>query len=347
MNRSELIFLYDIKDNNPNGDPLDSNKPRIDEETGINLVTDVRFKRTIRDYLHNYKEQEIFVREIADQDGNVQDGKTRALDFLNEEIEGDNKRKKIISDFKSGDLKIDKQEFLILKENISKNVIKDSIDTRLFGATIPVEVQKSRTKKGDKEISGSITYTGPVQFCMGKSLHKVSLRRIKGSGAFASGEDKANKTFREEYILPYSLIGFYGIINEHASVETNLSEEDIKLMLDAMWNGTKNLISRSKVGQVPRMLIRINYTEGSFHIGDLLKGIKLETELTDEEMIRGLEDFTLNIDMLIEALNLYKSRVKDIEYIVDEKVSFKLGGVNIKLENAIKNFNPKKLKIEG
>ena len=30
-NRSEILFLYDIVDNNPNGDPLDSNKPRIDE----------------------------------------------------------------------------------------------------------------------------------------------------------------------------------------------------------------------------------------------------------------------------------------------------------------------------
>ena len=39
MNRSEIIFLYDIADNNPNGDPLDSNKPRIDEETGENIVT--------------------------------------------------------------------------------------------------------------------------------------------------------------------------------------------------------------------------------------------------------------------------------------------------------------------
>ena len=48
MNRSEIIFLYDIADNNPNGDPLDSNKPRIDEETGENIVTDARLKRTIR-----------------------------------------------------------------------------------------------------------------------------------------------------------------------------------------------------------------------------------------------------------------------------------------------------------
>ena len=54
-NRSEILFLYDVTDANPNGDPVDENKPRIDEETGINLVTDVRLKRTIRDYLYYYK----------------------------------------------------------------------------------------------------------------------------------------------------------------------------------------------------------------------------------------------------------------------------------------------------
>ena len=81
MNRSEIIFLYDIADNNPNGDPLDSNKPRIDEETGENIVTDARLKRTIRDYLHDYKGEEIFVREIRDKEGKVQDAKKRASDF--------------------------------------------------------------------------------------------------------------------------------------------------------------------------------------------------------------------------------------------------------------------------
>jgi len=67
-NRSEILFIYDIRDGNPNGDPMDENKPRIDEETGVNLVTDVRLKRTIRDYLYNFKGQEIFVREVAYDD---------------------------------------------------------------------------------------------------------------------------------------------------------------------------------------------------------------------------------------------------------------------------------------
>ncbi|MGQ9847017.1 MAG: type I CRISPR-associated protein Cas7, partial [Bacteroidales bacterium] len=57
----------DVTDANPNGDPVDENKPRIDEETGVNIVTDVRLKRTIRDYLREYKKQDIFIREIRDE----------------------------------------------------------------------------------------------------------------------------------------------------------------------------------------------------------------------------------------------------------------------------------------
>jgi len=76
-NRQEILFLYDVTDANPNGDPLDENKPRIDEETGINIVTDVRLKRTIRDYLYDYKGfdgsngKDIFVREIESEKGEL------------------------------------------------------------------------------------------------------------------------------------------------------------------------------------------------------------------------------------------------------------------------------------
>lgn len=83
LNRSEILFLYDVTDANPNGDPVDENKPRIDEETGINIVTDVRLKRTIRDYLHTYKNQEIFILEQKDAKGDL---KTKRISTLNMEI---------------------------------------------------------------------------------------------------------------------------------------------------------------------------------------------------------------------------------------------------------------------
>ena len=66
-NRSELLFLYEIENANPNGDPLNEKRPRFDTEDSKALVSDVRLKRTIRDYWYEYKgydgtgEKDIFV----------------------------------------------------------------------------------------------------------------------------------------------------------------------------------------------------------------------------------------------------------------------------------------------
>ncbi|MFB6202825.1 MAG: type I CRISPR-associated protein Cas7, partial [Halorhabdus sp.] len=61
-NRSEIVFLYDAEDCNPNGNPLSANdKPRIDETTGEAVVTDVRLKRYVRDQLDD-DEYGIYVR---------------------------------------------------------------------------------------------------------------------------------------------------------------------------------------------------------------------------------------------------------------------------------------------
>lgn len=295
-NRSEILFLYDCTFSNPNGDPLDVNKPRIDEESGKNIVTDVRLKRTVRDFLYQSKKEEIFVREIADEEGIIQDAKLRAEDFLYQD-------EKTI---KKSDLKISE-----MKSIIEKNILDSCIDVRLFGATIPIE-------KNTKEKS-SITLTGPVQFKMGHSLHRVKLQYIKGTGAFASGSDQTRKTFREEYILPYSLIGFYGIVNENAAIHTKLTEGDVDKLLDAMWNGTKNLLSRSKAGQQPRVLVRVAYKEQCFHLGELDKLISFSTDKNEEE-IRDIQDGTLNVDKLIEALAKNKGKIAYVEVAVDERL---------------------------
>src|ERR1700724_2032222 len=47
-NRYDFVYLFDVVDGNPNGDPDAGNQPRIDPETGEGLVTDVCVKRKIR-----------------------------------------------------------------------------------------------------------------------------------------------------------------------------------------------------------------------------------------------------------------------------------------------------------
>ena len=312
-NRSEILFLYDIKDANPNGDPLDENKPRIDEENGINIVTDVRLKRTIRDYLMNFKNEQIFVREITDEEGHIQDAKLRAKDFLNgvNELEnmGFNKKKNVIKE----------------------KILNECIDVRLFGATIPLELAVKK-----KKVKGSIILTGPVQFRIGRSLHKVELKHIKGTGAFASKEGATQKTFREEDILPYSLIAFYGIVNENAAQHTELTEDDVKLLLEGMWNGTKNLISRSKVGQMPRLLLKVNYKEKNYHIGDLDRLITIKNlENLNQEGIRDISEIVLDANQLVETLNKNEGKIESIDMKIDDRVKIEgFGKLRIK-QNSI------------
>jgi len=315
--RSEILFIYDCTFANPNGDPLDANKPRIDEETGCNFVTDVRLKRTVRDFLHDFRNEEIFVREIADDQGKIQDAKMRAEDFL----------------YKDGKkLKVSEVTLPEMKSIIEGNILEQCIDVRMFGATIPIE-------KSAKEKS-SVTLTGPVQFKIGKSLHRVKLQYIKGTGAFASGKDSTQKTFREEYVLPYSLISFYGIINENAAKYSKMTDEDTTKLMDALWNGTKNLISRSKVGQQPRLLLRVVYKEPAFFLGELDKLIHFKYDKNDEE-IRDVQDGMLVMQELLAALVKNKDKVDYVEMIVDERVntdidlSAKLSEAGISVRNLL------------
>jgi len=292
-NRSEILFLYDVKDSNPNGDPLDENKPRIDEETMRNIVTDVRLKRTIRDYLNKYKNKEIFVKSVKNEDGSIRTRLNRLED---------------------------------LKITTKNDVIEKCIDVRLFGATIAVKDKKKKEDTDEKE-KKSITFTGPVQFKIGRSLHRVNPKFIKGTTVFPGDDEKIKYqgTFTEMYVLPYSLICFYGVVNENAAKDTKLTEEDVKSLLDGLWNGTKNLITRSKVGQMPRLLLKINYKEKNYHIGDLNALMKLESDKREEE-IRDASDYTLNVTSLLRALSDNRDKVKDVDLSIDPVLQFTCDG---------------------
>jgi len=283
-NRTELLFLYEIENANPNGDPLNENRPRFDTEDDTVIVSDVRLKRTIRDYWYEYKGyngkegKDIFVRETEYQDGDktyISDGKRRATAF---------------------------------QEN-KDTVLKTCIDIRVFGGVLPLP-------------KDSITLTGPTQFQMGRSLHKTEIITEQGTGAFASGDKKGQATFRTEYKVPYSLIGFNGIINEKAANYSTMSEADKELLLDGIWQGTKNLISRSKFGQNPVLLLAINYKEDKpFYIGSLRQRVKLQSEKNDKA-IRGLEDFSLDFSDIIAEIKANLENIESVEIKTDARLKF-------------------------
>lgn len=283
QNKHEFLFLYDVQNSNPNGDPSDENKPRFDADRRVALVSDVRLKRTVRDYLfsslgHNTSDKDIFVRttfsnsDKKKSDSNIKDGKERAKDFGND----------------------------------AEKIVNTCIDIRLFGAVIPL----------DKK---SIKYTGPVQFDgMGKSLNQTEIVTIEGTGAFASSSGKDQATFRTEYNLPYALIGFNGVLcNQNANV-VSTREDDLNDLKTAMWEGTKNLNTRSKFGQMPQLLLDIEYSN-SFHIGRLKEKVKLvpNSNMT-ENKVRTTDDYVLDVTKLIDTLRDVKDKIVKINIVVNK-----------------------------
>lgn len=211
--RREIVFVYSVKDANPNGDPLNANHPRYDAETGQVLTSDVRIKRTIRDQWLRAG-LDVFV------DGEAKTLKTR-IDELKE----------------------------TLGVNTGKDALARCIDTRVFGVTFAL---------GNE----SFSWTGPVQFKWGRSLHRAKAELVQGTAAFATKDDSEQRSFRNEYIVPFALIGVYGIANQFPSKETGATEQDIDKVTEGLWQGTVNLITRSKVGHVPRMLLEVIYKPG-------------------------------------------------------------------------------------
>lgn len=306
--RTELLFLYEIENANPNGDPLNENRPRFDSEDSRALVSDVRLKRSIRDYWYEYKgydgtgDKDIFVRETKYDDAKkgksfVLSGKRRADNF-----------------------KKDKETS---KKDHTKNVLEKCIDIRVFGGVLPLD-------------SDSITFTGPCQFQMGKSLNETTIIEEQGTGAFASADGKGQATFRTEYKLPYAIIGFNGIINEKAAAYTEMTELDQELLKEGIWEGTKNLISRSKFGQTPLMLLAVNYKE-PFYIGNLRQRLELESE--NQLKIRGTKDFKLDITKLVLALKANSDKIESIDLKIDDRVACVFQGKEIKLSNGKLNLN--------
>jgi CRISPR-associated protein Csh2 len=279
--RREYLFLYSVKDANPNGDPLNANHPRFDPETGRIMVSDVRIKRTIRDQ---------WLREGLDV---FVDGAPKTLNTR-------------INELKSK-----------LKVNTGKEALQKCIDTKLFGVTFAL---------GNEAFS----WTGPVQFKWGRSLHQAKAELIQGTAAFATKDQSEQRSFRNEYIVPFVLLGVYGIANQYASVETGATDEDVDKIADGLWEGTINLITRSKVGHVPRLLIEIIYQEGfSGSAGSLDEKVDLQgpdgrTLNADEELtIRSPKDFIVDISDVSKKLAGLKNYIETVKTWLDNELQLK------------------------
>lgn len=298
--RNEFLFLYDIKNGNPNGDP-DENRPRIDDVTKHCYVTDVRLKRYIRDYLIQTEgEDSILVTKLGTKTVNLTD---RVKDSLvRNKIEG---------------------------KELLRSLLDRFMDLRMFGSPLAF-------KDAPEDWGETSKVTGPIQINFGETLHKVEEVTFHGTSIFSSKGEAADQrmgTFTTYYAIPYGLIAFHGIANENAAITTGLSEKDFLKFKIALWKGIRETTSahtRTKRDQQPRMLLNIvfkekieidengekKYIPTEYHIGSLEEKIELKpTNETREEInIRKIGDYTLDFTRLLKSIEKAKGKIERIEY---------------------------------
>lgn len=226
-NRYEFVLLYDVENGNPNGDPDAGNMPRIDPDTGYGIVTDVCLKRKIRNYVEMVQGDtpgyRIYIKEGTPLNTNhkeayvavgVEPGKKAATDKVNEA------RAWMCANF---------------------------FDVRTFGAVMST---------GDN--CGQVR--GPVQINFSRSIDPIIQQEVTITRQTVTREEEADKerTMGRKHIVPYGLYRVEGYVSaklaNDPSKGTGFSEEDLKLLWDALCNLFEHDHSAARGKMVARKL---------------------------------------------------------------------------------------------
>lgn len=297
-NRHEFLFLYDIKMGNPNGDP-DENRPRVLPD-GTYYVTDVRLKRFARDFMKS-QGKDILVDNIEGKTTNLTG---RVVDYLQKHNKKEANGEELV------------------------NILLDAfIDARLFGSSFAFKTEEVGSESGREAKWQPVpkTMTGAVQLNMGEVLHKAEEVDIHGTSIFASSQDKTQGTFTTYFALRYALIGFSGVANEHSAEISRMSDEDYEYLLKAMWHGVRVCgNTRTKVGQIPHLLIDIKYKQGEeFQFGRMHDYVKMvAANGKDEKVWASPEDYKLDMSLILERLEEQKNRIATVRYAKSQDIQF-------------------------
>jgi CRISPR-associated protein Csd2 len=218
QHRYDFVYLFDVINGNPNGDPDAGNAPRLDPETGRGLVSDVCLKRKIRNFImlakgaaegapaHGY---DIYVKEKA---------------VLNEQHARAYKESIDLKDFydeKAGKSKPGKEA------EARRWMCANFFDVRMFGAVMSTSVNCGQVR-------------GPVQFAFATSvdpivpLEQSVTRMAVTTEKEAQSQGGDNRTMGRKTIIPYALYRGHGFISPQLAAQTGFSEEDLDLLKQSL-----------------------------------------------------------------------------------------------------------------
>lgn len=264
-NRIDFVYIFDVQDGNPNGDPDAGNLPRVDAETGMGIVTDVCIKRKVRNYVQVAKGlangYDIFVKEKA---------------VLNNEID------KAHDDAK---VKAAQNKIAAARQYMCEHYY----DIRTFGAVMSTGKNAGQVR-------------GPIQLTFARSVNPVatsehSITRIAvATPKEAESQNGENHTMGRKATIPYGLYVCHGFISANLAQQTGFTEGDLALFFDALKNmfdldrsAARGLMSAQKL-----IVFRHASELGNAPANKLFDLVKVEK--TTNDVPRSFKDYAVSIN---------------------------------------------------
>lgn len=217
--RHDFIYLIDVEDGNPNGDPDAGNLPRVDPETMQGLVTDVCIKRKIRNYVdQKVGDEERFKIYIQNKGIALNDLHNRAY---------------TAAGIKSTGTKQKRDDVNQVRDWMCSNFY----DIRMFGAVMTTGVNCGQVR-------------GPVQLTFSRSIDQivpmdVSITRVaitKSEDAEVVVGDDGKKSsgkvteMGRKALVPYGLYMGRGFFSPAFAADTGVDSGDLNLFWEAFIN---------------------------------------------------------------------------------------------------------------
>ncbi|MBS0562057.1 MAG: type I-C CRISPR-associated protein Cas7/Csd2 [Proteobacteria bacterium] len=211
--RYDFVYLFDVRNGNPNGDPDAGNMPRLDPETSRGLVTDVALKRKIRNYVAMTRGEvsgfDIYMQERAVL--NLAHRRAYAALALTPEAK-----------------KLPKDE--AKARELTRWMCDNFFDIRTFGAVMSTEVNAGQVR-------------GPVQITFAESVDPVVPMEVTITRSSVTNEKDAlqnDRTMGRKHIVPYGLYRAHGFVSARLANDpkkgTGFSDDDLALLWDALAN---------------------------------------------------------------------------------------------------------------
>ena len=263
--RIDFVYIFDVQDGNPNGDPDAGNLPRVDAETGMGLVTDVCLKRKVRNYVQTAKGQangyDIFIKEKA------------VLNTVSDKAHDD-------SEVKAAKDKTEAARMFMCK---------NYYDIRMFGAVMS-------TGKNAGQVRGAIqlTFARSVD-TIATAEHSIT-RMAVATEKEAEKQGGDNRTMGRKATVPYGLYVCHGFVSANLAQQTGFSEEDLELFWDALKNmfdvdrsAARGLMSAQKL-----IVFKHDSVLGNAPANKLFDLVKVEKVCDGAP--RSFSDYTVTID---------------------------------------------------